>query len=146
MKKLFLFAAMCLMALSMNAQYVDLGLPSGAQWKSENESGGLYTYEQAAKQFGGIPSLDQWIELKDQCVWTWKGGGFEVKGPNGASIYLPAAGYADWNGNVQQLDCGFYWSSTEMGGETLWILSFNSYGAGMIGNHRACSLSVRLVR
>ena len=28
---------MCLMALSMNAQYVDLGLPSGTQWKSETE-------------------------------------------------------------------------------------------------------------
>lgn len=145
MKKFFLFAAMCLMALSMNAQYVDLGLPSGTKWKAENESG-LYTYEQAAKQFGHIPTLDQWIELKDQCVWTWKGNGFEVKGPNGASIYLPAAGYREAVGETRLAEpSGFYWSSTKLGAETLWILAFTSNGAGLNSIHHSCYLSVRLV-
>jgi len=145
MKKFFLFAAMCLMALSMNAQYVDLGLPSGTKWKSENESG-LYTYKQAAKQFSHIPTLDQWIELKDQCVWTWKGGGFDVKGPNGASIYLPAAGYKEPAGETRLIEpSGYYWSATKLGAETLWILAFTSNGAGLNSIHHSCYLSVRLV-
>ena len=44
-----------------------------------------------------MPSLEQIKELKDKCTWTWTTlngvNGREVTGPNGNSIFLPAAGY-----------------------------------------------------
>jgi len=44
-----------------------------------------------------MPSKDQLIELKTNCTWTWttRNGknGYEVVGPNGNSLFLPAAGY-----------------------------------------------------
>ena len=39
MKKILFFSLICLMALSVNAQWVDLGLPSGTLWKDKNEKG-----------------------------------------------------------------------------------------------------------
>ena len=44
-----------------------------------------------------MPTKDEIQELIDNCTWTWttKDGknGYEVKGKNGNSIFLPAAGY-----------------------------------------------------
>lgn len=61
-----------------------------------------------------MPSLEQHKELLEQCTckWTTLNGtnGYKVTGPNGNSIFLPAAGYR----NVDELDCtgsdGFYCS------------------------------------
>ena len=43
-----------------------------------------------------IPSLDEWLELTANCSWDWTVrngvGGYQVTGPNGNSIFLPAAG------------------------------------------------------
>ena len=51
------------------------------------------------KKMGGawhIPSPAEINELKDECEWTWTSinnvNGYEVKGPNGNTIFLPAAG------------------------------------------------------
>ena len=75
--------------------YVDLGLPSGTKWKSANEDG-YYTYDEAVKKFGNsLPSKEQWEELKGNCIWVWKGNGYDVTGPNGKTIYLRAAGCFD---------------------------------------------------
>ena len=60
-----------------------------------------------------MPNQQQFQELKDNCKWTWttrKGmNGYEVKGNNGNSIFLPAAGSTN-------LSCvgayGSYWSSS----------------------------------
>ena len=44
-----------------------------------------------------IPNLKQIRELSDSCVWTWEETngvtGYKVTGPNGNSIFLPAAGF-----------------------------------------------------
>ena len=41
-----------------------------------------------------MPTIAELKELKTKCIWTWKPeGGYDVKGPNGQSIFLPAAGY-----------------------------------------------------
>lgn len=61
-----------------------------------------------------MPSLEQQKELLEQCTWEWTTlngtNGYKVTGPNGNSIFLPAAGYR----NGGELDCigsdGFYWS------------------------------------
>lgn len=72
--------------------YVDLGLPSGTVWKSENERG---FYENRSRgNIKNLPTGSQWRELLSKCSWSWSWfrGGFKVTGPNGASIFLPASG------------------------------------------------------
>lgn len=39
-----------------------------------------------------IPTKAEWEELKEKCKWSWTGSGYMVTGPNGRSIFLPAAG------------------------------------------------------
>lgn len=96
------------------SQYVDLGLPSGTLWKIENEGIGYYNYYNAKKAFGdSLPTLNQWIELMNVCEWKWMGKGFDVIGPNGNSIYLPAPGERNCSGVICCLgESGKYWSST----------------------------------
>ena len=129
-------------------QYVDLGLPSGTLWKSSNEKGGLYTYDEAVSKFGGkLPTREQWEELKGMCTWTWTGKGYRVTGENGKSIVLPAAGYRDCDGNMDVVGSyGYYWSSTPRGSETAWELNFGSDGVGMGSYGRCRGHSVRLVQ
>lgn len=99
--------------------WIDLGLPSGTQWRCCNEGasapeeyGGYYTFGQVSS----APTYEQIEEFLDLCSITWttlngvNGGKFT--GPNGASVFLPAAGYR-WGGEFY--DVGYdviYWSST----------------------------------
>ena len=94
---------------SILSDYVDLGLPSGTLWKNANEGGdnARYTYDEAVSRWGSkLPTKEQLVELKNKCRWKWttrKGvKGYKVIGPNGKSIFLPATGYRDCNGNVLQ--------------------------------------------
>ena len=101
--------------------WVDLGLPSGTLWatcnvgaNSPEEYGGYYTFEEA--QAYNSPSLDQIKELLDNCssVWTSQNGvnGLKFTGPNGGTIFLPAAGTI-WDGELRYVGSGgYYWSST----------------------------------
>lgn len=63
-----------------------------------------------------MPTQAQFQELKDKCTWTWttKNGkkGYEVKGKNGNSIFLPAAGYRNGTDLGSACSCGIYWSSS----------------------------------
>ena len=112
--KCLLFSVLCFIALAVNAQtYVDLGLPSGTKWKSTNESG-FYTYDEALSKYGRqLPTESQFKELKNYCEWTWTGRGYKVVGPNGSSIFLPAAGVHICNSDIANVGSrGYYWSST----------------------------------
>ena len=44
-----------------------------------------------------LPTDAEWTELRERCKWTWTStnsvNGYKVTGPNGNSIFLPAAGY-----------------------------------------------------
>ena len=83
------------------SEYVDLGLPSGTLWKSKNEKGTYYTYEEAISQFGDkLPTRDQFAELQAFCTWTWTGKGYVIKGDNGNSIVLQAVGFRNCDGNL----------------------------------------------
>ena len=74
----------------------------------------------AAVNWGGawrMPTDAEWTELRENCTWTWttKNGvnGYEVKGTNGNSIFLPAAGYySDTYGLSNAGIDGCYWSSS----------------------------------
>lgn len=61
------------------------------------------------------------MELKNNCNWTWadsKGGGYVVTGPNGKSIFLPAAGAHCARSTLSSSEFdykgirGHYWSSS----------------------------------
>lgn len=158
---------MCIMALSIctvfsctdednesSGAYVDLGLSSGTLWKTSNEENAsdaeyaFFTYDEAVSQFGDkLPSREQWIELVNECDWTWTGMGYKVFGPNGKSISLPAAGFRDCSGSVYDVgSSGHYWSSTPNGSESAWRLNFSSGGVGVNNFSRCLGYSVRLVQ
>ena len=76
----------------------------------------------------GVPYPDndmtwaEFEELVDKCTWEWtsRGGhdGYEVTGPNGKSIFLPAAGWRFGTSLYLAGVDGSYWSSTPNGGNT----------------------------
>lgn len=70
--------------------YVDLGLPSGTLWSASSEKK-EYKYGEAIRKFGTmLPTHEHWEELKKNCKWKWNGCGYDITGPNGKSIVLPA--------------------------------------------------------
>ena len=127
--------------------YVNLGLPSGTLWKDRNESG-FYDYDKAVRSFGSkLPTKAQLEELKNVCTWEWTGSGYNVTGPNGNKIYLPAAGDRDCGGDVDGVGAGGdYWSSTPKFSGYAWDLYFDSSGVYMNDYYRCYGLSVRLVQ
>jgi hypothetical protein len=166
MKKVIFLGMMFLMALTVQAQsgdaggkaissskktvpgYTDLGLPSGTIWKNFNAKG-FYGYDEAVSKFGNrLPSKAQWEELKAECQWSWTSSGYKVTGPNGNSIFLPAAGDCDSSGTVYGVGSGAnYWSSSPNGSEYACYLYFGSGGSVGIGiNHRCRGCAVRLVQ
>ena len=130
-----------------STSYTDLGLPSGTIWKNFNATG-FYTYDEAVSQFGNrLPTKEQWEELKAECQWSWNGNGYNVTGPNGNSIVLPASGWRGCDGSVYNVGSfGFYWSSTPEVSEYAWNLYFNSGGVYVDYGSRCYGQSVRLVQ
>ena len=92
-----------------------------------------------------MPTRDQFDELIKNCKWTWKGKGYEVKGKNGNSIFLPAAG-AKWPTLEDDGENGYYWSSSVDDANLAWRLNFYSGDAGVGNGRREGGLSVRAVR
>lgn len=134
----------------LNQGYVDLGLPSVTLWKNANEGGdnARYTYNEAVSRFGNkLPTYQQFKELRNECEWTWTGSGYKVIGPNGNSIYLPAAGSRNCIGDVGGVGkYGCYWSSTPYVSDTAWYLFFDSSGVNITADERCRGRSVRLVQ
>ncbi|MBO4307507.1 MAG: protein kinase [Bacteroidales bacterium] len=136
------------------AGYVDLGLPSGTLWKDENENG-FYNYAGAMRKFGSrMPTKEQMDELVSMCKWTWNGNGYNVRGPNGSSIVLPASGFRYETGEVDQVgNEGDYWTSTPHNSGEAWALVIDPgppsellSGVLVFKAPRIMGLSVRLVQ
>ena len=73
----------------------------------------------ATANWGGVwrmPTKSEQDELRNNCTWTWttQNGvkGYKVIGPNGNSIFLPAAGYMRWGSLNAAGSYGFFWSSS----------------------------------
>jgi len=111
-------------------------------------------YDVARVKWGGkwrMPTLDEILELIDKCTWEWisyRGvDGQLVTGPNGNSIFLPAAGDR-WGENLNdEGSLGYYWSGTlyssHEGG--VYNLRFASGGRDWISYFREVGLTVRPV-
>lgn len=129
-------------------RYIDLGLSSGTKWRNSNEGGEnvRYTYSEAVSRFGNkLPTEEQLRELKDNCTWTWTGNGYKVVGPNGNSIYLPAAGTRKCDGDVINVgSAGNYCSSTPNGSDAYCLYFYSDY-MNMLITRRCYGFSVRLV-
>ena len=138
----------------VNQVWMDLGLTSGTKWKVSNEENAadtgynFFTLEDIGTLFAGqIPSREQFEELISECQWVWLGNGYNVTGPNGNSINLPALGVRDRYGNEGGVGTvGRYWSSTPSGSERTWKLDFNSDTVRMVGTYRCLGNSVRLIK
>ena len=108
----------------------------------------------ALANWGGswrTPTDPDWAELLDNCTWSWvsRNGvkGKLVTGPNGNSIFLPAAGYMVDDYSSGTGSEGRYWSSSLY---TEWqdlacSLSFDSGGAYRSVSWRYNGASVRPV-
>ncbi len=107
--------------------FIDLGLCSGTKWADCNigsvsiyEYGKLFKFQEAQKLGYTLPSHRQLYELYSMCSRKWvnKNGvnGCEFTGPNGNTIFMPAAGRIETNGLARGKGTnGFYWSN-EPGG------------------------------
>ncbi len=119
-------------------------------------------YDVAHVKWGGgwrMPTKAELEELHNKCVWEkykYNGvNGFKVTGPNGNSIYLPAAGIG-YSSSIQGVGKqGYYWSDTAYFKNNYnyhtesWYLIFlydrNGVGFDII-NYRLSGRSVRPVK
>ena len=135
-------------------QFVDLGLPSEKLWASENvkdENGNevYLTFDKAVETYGkDLPSKEDWKELFDNCSCKWKRKekGFYLTGPNGNSIFLPAAGFRGGSMNNVGIT-GNYWSSAVSTEYDAYNVHFyRSYLDTQNISHRSFGFSVRLCK
>lgn len=98
-----------------------------------------------------MPTNAEQDELCEKCEWEWTAlngvKGYKVTGPNGNSIFLPAAGYKDGSDVDSAGSGGYYWSKTlSAENNKAYYWSFYSYSVGdYIYEYRCRGLSVRPV-
>lgn len=101
---------------------------SNYTWESYKYTGGFNnigsnisgtSYDVAHVKWGGswrMPTFDEIVELCDKCSWEWTSvngvNGQKVTGPNGNSIFLPAAGVRYGSEVYYRGSYGYYWSGT----------------------------------
>lgn len=99
-----------------------------------------------------MPTTDQLQELIENSVWRWtqRNGvnGQLVTGPNGKSLFLPAAGCLN-DSSLNDVDsCGYYWTSTISNGASFGgtRLRFDSEYVDGASGQRSYGFPVRPVR
>ena len=124
----------------------------------DQEIAGTY-YDAAYSNWGyewRMPTFEEMEELVDYCSWRWttvRGEeGYMVTGPNGNSIFLPAAGNRNGYDYEEVGRSGYYWTGSsaydrgDFYGESAYILGFDSGKVGdMYYDARSWGFSVRPV-
>ena len=102
-----------------------------------NDFSGNATYDAARANWGStwrMPTRAEMQELVNNCtgVWTSQNGvnGMRVTGPNGNSIFLPAAGRCDGSSRLYVGESGYYWSSAPYESDTSSAYRLSFYGGG----------------
>ena len=87
--------------------------------KSMSDISGNSIYDVARAKWGGswrLPTTIELEELKNKCKWEWTTingkKGYKVTGPNGNSVFLPAAGYRYGSSLYNAGEDGYVWSSS----------------------------------
>ena len=118
--------------------------------KQMSDIAGDAQYDAATANWGGdwrMPTYSEQKELLNNCTWIWTAQngvkGYNVKGPNGNSIFLPAAGCRNWSSE----SLGDYWGSTPFESDDYYAygLGFDSDYHSMYGYYRCYGRSVRPV-
>ena len=130
--------------------FVDLGLPSGRLWATENAPG-FYTFDEAVDTFGELlPKGSAMVELIEEstCIWNDEKKGLDITGPNGSTIFLPAAGYTWGSPDVKAKDDeGNYWTRMPYSQAHARGLYFSSGGVYPLDSrYRSLGFSVRPCR
>lgn len=113
------------------------------------------SYDVARAKWGStwrLPTKEEMKNLKKKCKWEWttQGGhkGMRVTGPNGNSIFLPAAGFRRKDTLFNVGENGDYWSSTpdEYNTNSSWRLDFDDEEDVYVLSYLRCTgFSVRPV-
>ena len=115
---------------------------------------GNATYDVARANWGStwrMPTKAEMNELRVNCTWTWTTqngvNGYRVTGPNGNSIFLPAAGVCVMSSRNYIGEYGRYWVSTPYESITYYAyyLYFSSGGYGVDWSGRYSGYTVRPV-
>ena len=111
-------------------------------------------YDVARAQWGGswrMPTKAEFEELINRCTWTWitynNVNGYKVTGPNGNSIFLPAAGGRVGTALNLRGSYGYYWSGSlsESNQSNAYCLNFGSAYRVVDGSDREYGCAVRPV-
>ncbi len=112
--------------------------------------GGSSKYDAATANWGStwrLPTVSEYEELINNCTWTWTTidghSGYIVKGSNGNSIFLPAAGIK--LETLQSVGRGYYWSSSRYSDIAAWRLNFNNSICQVAENYKLAGIAVRPV-
>lgn len=107
----------------------------------------------AATHFWGgtwrMPSVTEFDELVSKCTWKWTAvngkNGYLITGPNGKSIFLPAAGVKA-DASLQSVNSGgYYWTGNCYDKNLAWRLNFGSSEYRTAENFKAAGLTIRPV-
>ena len=110
------------------SDFIDLGLPSGTLWYNftkinSDDDSQLFTWAEANEKYGeGLPSLEQYQELVDECTWSSTDNGYTAIGPNGNSIHFAYTGTYNVQDNggavvvsysADGVDAGCFYTNTD---------------------------------
>ena len=127
---------------------------SASYGKSWSDIGGNSSRDAARANWGGswrMPTKSEFQELKGNCTWTWTTqngkNGFKVTGPNGNSIFLPAAGDRRGGTLYDDGERGYYCSCTPVESDShyAYALYFGGVYRGVNWFSRDYGRSVRPV-
>ena len=106
----------------------------------------------ATVNWGGawrMPTDEEMTELREQCKWTWTTqngvNGHKIVGPNGNSIFLPAAGYMNGTSLSDVGSWGYYWSSSLYAGNS-YRAYYAFFYSGKVGRNYSIRSNGQSVR
>ncbi|MCM1141112.1 MAG: hypothetical protein NC453_21300 [Muribaculum sp.] len=111
------------------------------------------TSKDAAKSnWGGnwrMPKLEEIKELMESCTWDWASvnghNGYQITGPNGNQIFLPASGAKSDDKLFDQGTFGCYWSGTTKDSEEAYSINFDPNDYGWSSDAKFGGVTIRAV-
>lgn len=138
--------------IAVKPEYAEADTTAGSA--SLTDIGGDPQHDAARASWGGTWRLPAQAELEElcwKCTWTWLSAngrsGYRVTGPNGNSIFLPAAGRYSGPSLYRAGSGGYYWSATAAGGDirNACGLYFGNDGRSPLRDCRGDGCSIRPV-
>ena len=119
--------------------------------KQMSDISGNVNYDAATANWGGDWRMPTKEEMKELCNCAWERttqngvNVYRVTGPNGNSIFLPAAGLRKGSSLNGAGSGGYYWSSTpyDYDDDYAYNLDFSDGNEYVIGSYRSVGYTVR---